>query len=230
MTQENPKDYWDKNIGNWGKFYLESSHSDEEFNSPSWLTKLYRRFVVPIEARLMAERYRLTMDFIEKYVKPGMTVADIGCGTGIFTVEMLKRGARVIAIDISTSSLEATKKSISRNTPDRLDSVQFLQLNVSENSIPKVDIAIAMGVTPYVAEIEPFYQNILTQTRIFYCLILDPKHWANRIRSALPILNVRNVHCFSRELIDEILHRNKCILIERRNFASGYLDIVESSR
>jgi len=230
MTQENPKDYWDKNIGNWGKFYLEASHSDEEFSSPGWLTKLYRRFIVPIEARLMADRYRLTMDFIDKYIKPGTTVADIGCGTGIFTVEMLKRGAQVIAIDISTSSLETTKKNIIQKIPDHLDSVQFLQLNVSENLIPKVDIAIAMGVTPYVTEIEPFYKNILGQARIFYCLILDPKHWANRIRAMLPILNVRNMHCFSRELIDGILRRNRCTLIERRDFASGYLDIVESNR
>lgn len=230
MTQENPKDYWDKNIDNWGKFYLDSSHSDEEFNSPSWLTRLYRRFIVPIEARLMAERYRLTMEFIERYIRPGMVVADIGCGTGIFTVEILKRGARIVAIDISTSSLEATKRNVINSAPDRLDAIQFLQLNVSEDRIPPADVSIAMGVTPYVTEIEPFYRNILTQTHFFYCLVLDPKHWANRIRRSVPLLNVRNVHCFKRDLIDDILRRNQCSLIERRNFASGYLDIVESNR
>jgi ribosomal protein L11 methyltransferase len=230
MTQENPKDYWDKNIDNWGKFYLESSHSQEEFNSPSWLTKLYGGLVVPIEARLMAQRYRLTIDFIDRYVKPGMVVADVGCGTGIFTVEMLKRGARVIAIDISASSLESTKKNVFINAPESLDLVRFLQLNVSEKSIPTVDIAIAMGVTPYVTEIEPFYQNILSQTRIFYCLVLDPKHWANKIRHIFPILNVRNVHCFNRNRIDDILRRNNCSLIERLDFASGYLDITDSIR
>jgi SAM-dependent methyltransferase len=230
MTQENPKDYWDKNIDNWGKFYLESSHSDEEFNSPSWLTKLYRRLIVPIEARLMAKRYQLTMDFIERYVKPRMLVADVGCGTGIFTVEILKRGARVIAIDISTSSLEATRQNIANNVPELLDSVQFLQMNVSEKPIPIVDIAIAMGVTPYVIEIESFYGNILSRTRIFYCLVLDPKHWANRIRRAFPLLNVRKVHCFHRNRIDDILRRNNCALVERRDFASGYLDIAESTR
>lgn len=230
MTQENPKEYWDKNIDNWGKFYLESSHSDEEFNSPGWLTKLYRRFIVPIEARLMAERYQLTMDFINRYVKPGMLVADVGCGTGIFTIEMLKRGARVVAIDISAKSLDATKRNISGSIPDRLGAVQFLQLNVAEDQIPKVDITIAMGVTPYVTEIEPFYRNILPETRIFYCLVLDPNHWANKIRSAIPLLNVRNVHCFSRDRIDDILRSNQCALIERRDFASGYLDLVESNR
>ena len=230
MKKDNPKEYWDKNIDNWGKFYLESSHSQEEFNSPSWLTQLYRGLVVPIEARLMARRYQLTIEFIDRYVKPGMVVADVGCGTGIFTVEMLKRGAQVIAIDISKSALESTKKNIVTNAPELLDSVQFLQLNASEKTIPIVDIAIAMGVTPYVTDIESFYQNILSQTQIFYCLVLDPKHWANKIRLIFPLLNVRNVHCFDRNRIDDILRRNKCSLIERLDFASGYLDITDSTR
>ena len=230
MAQENPKEYWDKNIDNWGKFYLESSHSDEEFNSPGWLTRLYRRLVVPIEARLMAERYRLTIDFINQYVKPGMLVADIGCGTGVFTVEILKRGAKVVAIDISKSSLDATRRNVEKDAPEYVDDVSFVQLNVSENKIPAVDVAIAMGVTPYVTEIEPFYRNILAQTSVFYCLILDPHHWANRVRGVFPLLNVRNVHCFERNLIDSIIASNQCGLIERYDFASGYLDIVKSSK
>lgn len=230
MAQENPKEYWDKNIDNWGKFYLESSHSEEEFNSPGWLIKLYRRFIVPVEARLMGERYRLTIDFINRYVKPGMLVADIGCGTGIFTVEMLKRGAKVVAIDISTSSLEATRRNVEKNAPEHVDAVTFMQLNVSESQIPAVDVAVAMGVTPYVAEIEPFYRNILASTKIFYCLILDPKHWANRVRRVFSFLNVRNVHWFECRQIDSIITSNQCTLIERRNFASGYLDIVKSNK
>lgn len=230
MSQENPKEYWDKNIDNWGKFYLESSHSEEEFNSPGWLTNLYRRLIVPIEARLMGERYRLTIDFINQYVRPGMLVADIGCGTGIFTVEMLKRGAKVVAIDISTSSLEATRRNVQKDAPEYADAVSFLQMNVSESQIPAVDVAIAMGVTPYVTMIEPFYRNILGSTKIFYCLILDPTHWANRIRQIIPLLNVRNVHCFERRQIDSIIASNQCTLIERRNFASGYLDIVSSNK
>lgn len=228
MAQDNPKEYWDKNIDNWGKFYLEASDSEEDFNSPTWLTRFYRRFVVPIEARLMGERYRLTIDFINQYVKPGMLVADIGCGTGVFTIEMLKRGAKVVAIDISASSLEATRRNIEREAPQHFDAVTFLQMNVAESQIPTVDLAIAMGVTPYVTQIEAFYRNILTNTKTFYCLNLDPKHWANRIRRIIPLLNVRNVHCFERRRIDDIIAASQCTLIERRNFASGYLDIVKS--
>ena len=65
---------------------------------------------MPIESRLMEKRFKLTMDFVENFSKPGITIADVGCGTGIFTVEMLKRGARVKALDLSTVSLKATQK------------------------------------------------------------------------------------------------------------------------
>src|SRR5437762_9159883 len=101
MAEDKTKEYWNKNIEHWGKFYLDISHSDEEFDAPKWLTPLYRRIVVPLEARLMTERFRLTMAFVEKYVKRNTVVADIGCGTGVFTVEMLRRGARVKAIDVA---------------------------------------------------------------------------------------------------------------------------------
>lgn len=228
MKDKSYKEYWDININKWGAFYLESSHSDEEFNSPGWLTKLYKRLIVPIEARLMGERYKLTIDFINQHVKTGMIVADIGCGTGLFTVEILKRGAKVLAIDISQSALEATRKNIAENAPEHIHDVSYLQLDVAEEKIPKVDVSIAMGVTPYVTDIESFYKNVLGSTNTFFCLVLDPRHWANRVRHAFPFLNVRNVLCFERARIDRIVSENKCKLINRRNFASGYLDIVQS--
>ena len=59
------KEYWDKNIANWGKFYLEISHSGESFDAPKWLGLLYHRTIVPIEARLMTQRFELTMNFIK---------------------------------------------------------------------------------------------------------------------------------------------------------------------
>jgi len=39
----------------------------------------------------------------------GKTVLDIGCGTGYFSLELLKRGAHVICFDLSEQMLEAAK-------------------------------------------------------------------------------------------------------------------------
>ena len=87
-----------------------------------------------------------------------------------------------------------------------------------------------MGVTPYLQEIAPFYDNILPTTKTLYCLILDPTHWANRVRSVFPLLNVRDMHWFSKSEIDSILLRHNWQLIERTPFASGYLDLAQKKK
>jgi len=107
--KEKPEDYWNRNIGEWGKFYLNLSHTDEEMNAPRWLSFIYRHTVMPIEARLMSRRYRLTMELISRFVREGMVVVDVGCGTGVFTVELLKRGALVKAVDHALQALELTR-------------------------------------------------------------------------------------------------------------------------
>ncbi|MDR7868687.1 MAG: methyltransferase domain-containing protein [Sporomusaceae bacterium] len=53
---------------------------------------------------------------------PGMTVADIGCGTGIYTDELLQAGARVTGVDISPEMLALA----ARRTARHGDAVAFL--------------------------------------------------------------------------------------------------------
>lgn len=228
MSEEADKTrrYWNRNISNWGKFYLETSHSDEEFDAPGWLTSLYRRFIIPIEAKLMAERYQLTMDFIESRVKPGMTAVDIGCGTGIFTVAMLKRGASVLAVDIAQSSLDATKEAVEAVDPQHRDRVKYFLLDASKERLPESDVALAMGVTPYMTDLSDFYANCLPTTKLLCVLIINPAHWANRIRGMLPMLNLRRLNWFDKSSVDSLLRKHGWTLLSRRDFASGYIDIA----
>jgi hypothetical protein len=58
---------------------------------------------------------------------------------------------------------------------------------------------------------------------MFYYLILDSRHWANRVRRLLPALNVRHLHWFDRSPVDSLLERYGWRIVERQNFASGYL-------
>jgi len=219
--------YWDENIDKWGKLYLEISHSHETLDGPRWLGFLYKKTIMPIEAKLMNERYQLTMSFIGEHVRDGIVVVDVGCGTGIFTVEMLRRGARVIAVDFSQSSLNLTKSLVEKLVPEKSANVEYLLRDVSKQRLPDSDVVLAMGVTPYLEKIAPFYDNILPTTKTFFCLILDSEHWSNRIRRALPFLNVRNMHWFPQSEIDSILMHHNWQLLERKSFASGYLDLAQ---
>jgi SAM-dependent methyltransferase len=227
--QSKTQQYWNENIDKWGDLYLEISHSHESLNAPRWLDFLYKKIIMPKEAKLMTDRFQLTMEFIDQYVHRGMTVVDLGCGTGIFTVEMLRRGAHVKAVDFAQSSLKLTQSLVEKRIPEKKNDVEYLLMDVSQQRLPESDVVLAMGVTPYLQEIAPFYDNILPTTKTFYCLVLDPNHWANRVRRILPLLNVRDLHCFSKAEIDSILARHRWQLVERKPFASGYLDIAKKN-
>jgi len=45
-----------------------------------------------------------------KYIKPGMTVLDLGCGTGLTSKFMAQLGAKVTAVDISPKLIEFARK------------------------------------------------------------------------------------------------------------------------
>lgn len=228
-TPNKTQKYWNDNIEKWGDLYLEISHSHESLHAPRWLDFLYKKIIMPQEAKLMTDRFHRTMAFIDQYIHEGMTVVDLGCGTGIFTVEMLRRGARVKAVDFAQSSLNLTRALVEKLIPENQNNVEYLLMDVSQQRLPESDAVLAMGVTPYLQEIAPFYDNILPTTKVFYCLILDPYHWANRFRRILPFLNVRDLHWFSKSEIDSILARHNWQLIERKPFASGYLDIAQNN-
>jgi len=50
---------------------------------------------------------------LSKHLGPGMSVLEVGCGTGYFTQELARSGADVIAIDVSPELLEIAKANCS---------------------------------------------------------------------------------------------------------------------
>lgn len=57
----------------------------------------------------------LTARAMRRHVRPGVTVADIGCGSGVLSVIAALGGARVEAIDISDAAVRATRHNAARN-------------------------------------------------------------------------------------------------------------------
>ena len=54
--------------------------------------------------------YFITMNYINKFAKPGDKILDIGAGTGRYSVELAKRGCYVSAVELVESNLEILKK------------------------------------------------------------------------------------------------------------------------
>lgn len=219
------KEYWKENIEAFGKFY--NKNSEEEIIAPKLIGLLYRTFIFPLERRVTLERHRKTADFIKRNVTPDMKVIDLGCGTGIFATEILLRGAHVLAVDYVESALSATKRRVEEMLPDSKHNIEYLLLDIMEEPLPKSDIVIAIGVTPYVDSLEIFLGHILPTTEKLYCLFLNKRNWMNRLRNSLKFLNVRRYRFFDDEIVGRLLAKYNFERISREPIGTGFLDLME---
>ena len=58
-------------------------------------------------------RWARRVKMLSSHLKPGMTVLELGCGTGTFTRELARSGADVVAIDVSSELLEIARANCS---------------------------------------------------------------------------------------------------------------------
>ena len=69
----------------------------------SWPEKYDRWFETPIGALVKKYENQLLLDLLEP--RPQELILDVGCGTGVFTLNILGLGTRVIGLDISQPML-----------------------------------------------------------------------------------------------------------------------------
>lgn len=90
---------------------------------PSWAEyqNLKNRIVIQIDPKMSFgtgyhETTRLTLRLIEKYIKSGDRILDIGTGTGILAISAIKLGASyALAIDNDEWSIENAKENVKAN-------------------------------------------------------------------------------------------------------------------
>lgn len=182
------KKYWENNIEGFNKFY--DNTSEENIIANPLIKSVYKKVVFPIEKKYMQDRFNFVNSYIEKNVRPGMVVADIGCGGGIFIKKYVQRGAKVLALDYAASALELVKKSLSK---EESSSVELMEFDVLDERIPDVDVAISIGVLTYISDIDTYLDHILPFTEKFLFNFLDSSNCFNVVRKFLPALDVRKL-------------------------------------
>lgn len=91
-------------------------------------------------------------------------VLDVGCGSGIYSVNYALRGAkRVVGIDFSSHMLELARQRASNS--DVEDQCSFIQANFLETNLnEKFDVSIAMGVFDYLPDPVTFLHKMKSVT------------------------------------------------------------------
>jgi SAM-dependent methyltransferase len=226
MTSKNKmlnKPYWEENINHYSGFY--DKISEENIIAPSLISYLYKKLIFPIEKQFINRRFNLVNEYIDRNVHEGMTVADIGCGNGIYTKKMASKGAKVYAFDYAERALSLVKRNLSHQEAKL---VEINNLDITEQNIPSVDLAISIGVLTCIDEYDKYFNNILPYTNKFFFNFLSASHLLNIFRKSLPIFDVRKLSYHYVEDIAEELESSKFQMIRKIRLATGF--IIESEK
>ena len=104
------------------------------------------------------ERYQFTFEHCGDLSRA--RVLDIGCGTGRYSIECVKRGAsHVVGIDFAPSMIEFSQKMAQQmNAANKCEFIcdDFLTYPFEES----FDIVLALGVFDYIKDPEPMFKKI----------------------------------------------------------------------
>jgi len=121
---------------------------------------------------------------LRSYVKPGMTVLDLGCAMGFYTLPLARlvgpRG-RVVAVDVQAEMLTHLDRRLRRSdlaarVATRLCSADDLRLADAAWLSVGAEFALAAHVVHEVPDIESFFTQVHSALRpVAHLLLIEPK-------------------------------------------------------
>jgi len=148
-----------------------------------------RRFLTRWIDRILRKPLRFTLESPERllktYVKPGMTVLDVGCGEGLYSIGMARLvgpSGRVVAVDTQVEAVEAVKQRTAR-----FDLSATIELRVCadrdlgvDDVASQVDFALAFYIFHHAADppclISDIHRALKPEGVL---LVVEPRHHAS---------------------------------------------------
>lgn len=113
--------------------------------------------------RSILERFRRTMEGCLPY--QGQTILDIGCGPGIYSIELAKGGAHITGIDFAIAMVRLAQK---RAEEHPVSNCNFVVADFFSPPFPKnhkFNYTIAMGIMDYISNPKSFIKTMLSVTQ-----------------------------------------------------------------
>lgn len=160
---------------NWKEFFKPVNIGKKLLIRPLWIDKLENpdnRKVLSIEPGLAFgtgghDTTRLCMEMCEKYIKPGDSVLDTGCGSGILGIASLLLGAKsVVGVDIDEL---AVKTAIENGRVNGFNEPEFKVLhgNLTDKVSGKFDIVLANIVADVIILFSDFVGDFMKENSVF---------------------------------------------------------------
>ncbi len=135
---------------NWKQYFHPIPVGEKLLIRPTWENEFEPdgRAVLNIEPGLAFgtgthETTRLCLETLEKHIAPGVTVLDIGCGSGILSIAALLLGAeRAVGVDIDALAVKTAKENGEVNNLTE-PKYTILQGNLTDKVEGKFDIVVA---------------------------------------------------------------------------------------
>ena len=183
--------YWNNEADAFQRIY---THRKSKFSN--MLDSVYRKD--------MYERYVFTI----KHCEPieGRTFLDVGCGNGLYSLELARKGARqVVGLDIAEVMIGLCKDASTREHLDDRCVFEHTDLLAYEGST-KFDVSFGIGLFDYISDPLP----VLTKMRELTtdkAIMAFPRYWTWRapIRKARLTARGCDVFFYTRSRIKELL-------------------------
>ncbi len=204
LTVTEDKDW----INNWKEFFKPFHLEDNIVIKPTW--EQYNpanesELVIEIDPGTAFgtgshETTKLCVSAINKYLKSGMTLLDVGCGSGILSIIGEKLGGRdIIGIDVDEN---AVRVSIENAEVNKCHDIKFMQGNVIDNSelrkdigLHKYDIVVANILADIIIPLSDVAEDFMKRDSLFISSgIINTK--AEQVKEALKNNNF--------DIVDEI--------------------------
>lgn len=165
----------------WKQYYKPEKIGENIVIKPSWeeYQKSEKEHIIELDPGMAFgtgthETTRLCIELLEKYVKKGDLVLDIGSGTGILGIVAAKLGsAKVIGVDIDPVAIRVSKENIVINGVE--DIVEVREGNALDLVKGKADIIVANIIADVIMDLAKDVREFLNEEGLFIAsgIILD---------------------------------------------------------